>query len=1114
MKIFALAITLAALILPLTGQTADQVSQDNQENSAQTTKPAAKKTPPARTVSKARPKGPRAVVKDDNAAFEAASAIENPAEKLAALKKFVEEYPESSHLDAAREAIVSTALSLGDERLLAGDAAAAVGLYKTAINSTPQPIPDALFNDTLSKIPNSLYWRGYRAEGLEVARALEPRVDKNAGQLATLATFYIGIENGGDASRIAEMAVAVDPNSSNAYQTLGIARRVNFQLEESAAAYAKALELSPDSAAAKRSLADMKRALGHTDEALQLYRDLVTADASDVQSRTGLVLTLFDAGKRADAETEMAAALEQNPNNIVLLAGAAYWYAANNDGDKAVELGRKAVAIEPRYIWSHIALARGLMAQNRPVDAEETLLRARQYGRFPTIDYEIAAARYKAGFFREAAEELEKSFSASGDTVQTRLGGRVQQSSPSFIDLLANERRASILEPAAADDEATAAGLKALLAFQSKLKGSASPAEIAAAADAFAAGDDKMKLHRELYAASMLLDKNVAPEKAFELTEAAIGKTDEALEIPGAASAVMASELYDSRTAAIERDEFIRVPDVPRQTLSAILRGRVEELAGWALMQRDDPAEAVIRLRRAVSVMPPKSAWSRSSLWRLGDALRAEGNEKEALDSYIKSYSTDKPDLVRYTAIETLYKKLNGSTEGLEAKIGPGPLPGISPENLAKAEPKSSPEESPTPAQSSDFTPAPVRLPRALPVATPTPQPAVPTAVSETPPASVPAETVPEAAIAPSPSPSPELTPEATPQPTPETVASPTPEAAASPSPEPTVAATPEPTATPEASPTPAPEPTVETATPRPTPEATPTPEPEPTVQPSPEPTATPEPPGEPAATPTPDATPSIETAVAQNIPPTPAQPEPTPDTAQPPAPLPEPSPSQPNEAKTIQPNERTPTGTARRAGTPKVVITENIPPARRAPSANSPPGGKSLFEPVLIAVPGTEHKKPETRDREVKDPVDAPTEQPEQQPPPDKEPGKNARVEITDTLPGANSSREVRPRITNEERTPPIAQCSVTTSDERLTLMKNGGSLGLLVGVGSPGDLRDVKATPSSTEDLRVTREAPITGLEDRAVFSVKAVGTKPGIYKVIFEVPCGRHQITINVR
>ncbi|HEX2640727.1 MAG TPA: hypothetical protein VHL50_09155, partial [Pyrinomonadaceae bacterium] len=196
MKIFALAITLAVLVLPLAAQSTDQPSQERRDQLLSEPSPspiqAPKKTPVKAPAPKSRTKAQRPAAKGENALFEAASAIENPAEKLAALKKFVEEFPKSTHLDAARETIVSTAISLGDERLLAGDAAASVEFYKTAINSTSQPVPDALFNDTISKIPNSLYWRGYRTEGLDIAHALESRIDKSAGQLATLATFYIG----------------------------------------------------------------------------------------------------------------------------------------------------------------------------------------------------------------------------------------------------------------------------------------------------------------------------------------------------------------------------------------------------------------------------------------------------------------------------------------------------------------------------------------------------------------------------------------------------------------------------------------------------------------------------------------------------------------------------------------------------------------------------------------------------------------------------------------------------------------------------------------------------------------------------------------------------------
>ena len=150
-----------------------------------------------------------------------------------------------------------------------------------------------------------------------------------------------------------------------------------------------------------------------------------------------------------------------------------------------------------------------------------------------------------------------------------------------------------------------------------------------------------------VYAASLLLNKKVAPEKALELASAAIGGADTALDVPNANALVMASELYESRQTAFAQGQILRVPDVPRQTLSAILRGRIEELAGWALLQQDRPAEAIVRLRRAMSVMPDKSAWWRSGMWHLGMALQADGKETEALDAYIRvtpSINRSRPD--------------------------------------------------------------------------------------------------------------------------------------------------------------------------------------------------------------------------------------------------------------------------------------------------------------------------------------------------------------------------------------------------------------------------------------------------------------------------------------
>ncbi|MGB7207225.1 MAG: tetratricopeptide repeat protein [Pyrinomonadaceae bacterium] len=612
----------------------------------------------------------------EKAKLDAALALTSVSERTSALKKFIRDFPKSEHRARAAESLVTARAILGDEKLQASEYDEGIALFKLAVAEAPSPIPERLFNEIVSKFPANLFYRDQREAGVEVAEDIEKKAAGNAKQLLSLATFYLGIERGSDARRLAEKAIGVDPNSVIAYQTLGLAHRLNFDLEESAAAYSKALELDVSSAASKRSLAEMKRALGKPDEAAALYREIVAANYNDSAAATGLILSLFGSGKKAEAETEMARSLERNPQNLNLLAGAAYWYAANDSGDKAVELARKAVEMEPRYIWGHIALARGLMGQRRPVEAERVLVMARQYGNFPTLEYEIASARLMSGFYREAVEELQKSFSMKDGLVQTRLGGRVSREEKSFADLIAYERRASIFETGPADNPENAEKLKLLFEINQKLVEDApDETELSALTDEFVKGEDKMKLHRQMYSATILLQKNVALPKVLELVKSAIGNADAGLEVSTPAAAVMASELYESRTIAFAKNEIIVVPEVPRQTLSAILRGRIEELTGWTLYQQKSYPEAVVRLRRAISVLPDKSAWWRSSMWRLGSALEADGKDKEALDSYIQSYKTDRPSALRYSVVETLYKKVHGRTEGLELKIGPNPLP-------------------------------------------------------------------------------------------------------------------------------------------------------------------------------------------------------------------------------------------------------------------------------------------------------------------------------------------------------------------------------------------------------------------------------------------------------
>src|ERR1043166_523267 len=105
-----------------------------------------------------------------------------------------------------------------------------------------------------------------------------------------------------------------------------------------------------------------------------------------------MILSLLELGKKEEAETELSNALQDKDQarNLPLLVGAAYWFLAHNDPDRGLDLAQRATAIEPRYSWGQVALARALVANKRPLQAEGALRFARQYSRFPTMDYELA----------------------------------------------------------------------------------------------------------------------------------------------------------------------------------------------------------------------------------------------------------------------------------------------------------------------------------------------------------------------------------------------------------------------------------------------------------------------------------------------------------------------------------------------------------------------------------------------------------------------------------------------------------------------------------------------------------------------------------------------------
>lgn len=728
------------------------------------------------------------------------------AERVELLKTFLVDHPESKAKARATELLIGARAAVGDMRLKAGEVAAGIEQLMQVIADSPIDISEQLYSGVIAQIPLNLYLRGEQSGALKAASLIESKFGGDPKRLLPLSAFYVGIERGEDAARVAEQAVKLAPDMPEAHHALGLALHISLRLDEAAAEYKRALELDARTPSVRRSLADLDRAGGKFEEALALYREQLTATPNDKGARAGLVLALYELGRTEDADKEFDAALNDDPRNLAVLAATAYWLVAHNDSKRGLELAKRAVDIEPRYTWSQIALARALIAQRSPLSAERALRFAQQYGRFPTLDYELASALSSQGLYEEAAEFLTRSFTIKEGQIETKLAGRIPVQAASFVELLAPERRASIFLPLAADSENNARALKGLLTFTTALNATGADTTIneasaIAAAQEFAAGNDEMNVYRKLYAASRLLGHGIGFQAAQELADAAREGVVAATYAPAVTVAVQADELRDIRARALASGGTPDIPEAPRNVLASILRGRIEDLSGWALFNQDKVPEATERLRRAVTVLPERTPAWLTATWHFGAALQQSGKDEEALGYYIKSYAAGSRDAARRGIIEQLYKKVNGSLDGLDDRIGRAPV-------VASAAPPTSmttPAEQATADSSETASPA----PSPTPGPTPTPVPA------ETPATGPPVEAAP--------SPSPEASPAVNPAVPPAAEAKPSPEPSATPAPTPIE----QPPVT-QPTPTPNPEPGNAPKSEPPLPEPTPTPAPTP----------------------------------------------------------------------------------------------------------------------------------------------------------------------------------------------------------------------------------------------------------------------------------------------
>lgn len=610
--------------------------------------------------------------------LESIRSIEDPAARIAALQKFLKTNIIADQALVAREAIVASWAQLAETQLSENNIERAVADFQRAFAALPEKITDRFFEETVIRIPLAVSVRGYRNEAIGLAQQLEKRFAKEQPRLAALGEFYMTVEAPADAIRALEAAAQLAAADARLHRALGAAYRMGLRLDEAVAEYQAAIGLDTQERRAYFELANLYRALGAYPDAIKLYRQQLEIEPKHPPSLKGLALSLLAQGNEEQATAALTRArdlrggAEEVTRDIYLQTQLAFHYLAQSKLKPARQAADAALTIEPRYAWARIAAAEVDLAEGKYFDAERNLLAAARYANFPTLHFTLGKLYLAVEDFDSALDQFAKAFAYSAkDKFTTKLGGVLEVQAENLRELLAREHQAAIFLAEAPTSDEQFKIAEALTRFSYWLreikamndaKTAAKPArkpvvtrkemeELDRAAMDLVEAENTRRSFRALYVTQRLAQSGLATGLAVELAEQALGLAEAATEAEGSL-----------------RD----YPNYDREGRRRIFRGRALDAKGWALFKAGRNDEAAVALNDAVQAYGTLPEGKRAQ-WHLAAVKEAAGELNAALDLYIAAYQPPESGSsidVNYAVLESLYRKVHGSANGLAAKLG------------------------------------------------------------------------------------------------------------------------------------------------------------------------------------------------------------------------------------------------------------------------------------------------------------------------------------------------------------------------------------------------------------------------------------------------------------
>lgn len=607
----------------------------------------------------------------------------------------------------ARDLLMREYALRGEQHLREGSPELAMKDFKSVFRVAPPEISARVFEQFVFPLPIAMNAFGYRTESVDLMKSFEPRFANDINRLVQIGFFYVQIEAPLEAVRVLEKAVALAPDDHRAHNSLGTAYLINLRLDDAATEFERAAQINPRDEFANLNLANIARAVGNYERAVNFYRKQIELKSDDAEAHGGLAIALLALGRDEEAGREIKRATELAPADYRFLTQLAYFYTSRKKPALARPLIERAAKIDPRYAWAHITKANIDLLESRYGDALATMIGAQNLGAFPTLTFEVAKMLMALDGYDQAIEVMSRAISVTEDgEFETLLGGVARGRSVRLDLLLERERRAALflnehpttslqyrlaealgrinrfLETAVASRKQAntsarrrpptprpgsenAGGDESLRTATRPRRtggGPAANAPLSAGMDASLPGvadlmkaietfttlDDGRQAFRMVWVSRKLTDSGIALDAAEGLARRALAVADSATGPEGSM-----------------RD----APLLDREGRRAVFLGRAHDALGWALFKKGDLRGALDHLSQAVQSYPP-SAERKTAVWHLATVTEEAGETRRALDLYIASYDASNPSAaVRRSQIESLYRKVNGSLAGLDEKL-------------------------------------------------------------------------------------------------------------------------------------------------------------------------------------------------------------------------------------------------------------------------------------------------------------------------------------------------------------------------------------------------------------------------------------------------------------